>query len=341
MKKVLVGMSGGVDSSVCAILLKEQGYKVCGATMTLYKNSTLDAEKVCEKIGIPHTVFDFSKAFEKTVIAEFVNAYISGKTPNPCVTCNKFIKFGAFAEEAKKEGFDYIATGHYAKIIKSKEQYFLQKADDPEKDQSYFLYNLTQDILAYTLFPLAQISKQKIREIAEKYSLPSAHKPDSQDICFVPDKDYISFIQEYTDKEIPRGNFIDTSGNIIGRHNGIIRYTIGQRNGLGTGFGKRKYDLYKNPLTNEVILGENEELFEKKLMACDYNFISGKTPDKPIKVLAKIRYGKKQAPAQIFVENKFLFVEFDEPQRAAASGQSVVFYDFYDNKTLLGGGIIL
>lgn len=343
-KKVLIAMSGGVDSSVAAYIMKKDGYSVSGAIMELLSPSikdtsdTSDARNVCEKLGIDFYVLDKRVEFEKCVISSFVSAYENGDTPNPCIECNRHLKFGSFLSEAEKLGIDCIATGHYAIIEKSGERYYLKKGKDLSKDQSYVLYNLTQYQLSHTVFPLGTMTKDEIRAIAIENDLVTARKKDSQDICFVPDGDYASFIKNHTGKDYPSGNFINLNGDVIGTHEGIIRYTIGQRKGLGSGFGEKVYVHSKNIASNEVVLSKNEDLFSNSLDAYDFNWISfDKAPDK-LKAFAKVRYSAKETPCTVHsLSDGEVHIEFDSPQRAIAKGQSVV---LYDGDYVIGGGKI-
>lgn len=342
MMRVLVGMSGGVDSSACAVVLMKQGYDVTGCTVKMFGDSEVnirDAKAVCDKLGIEHIVLDFSDVFREKVIGSFLKTYLLGNTPNPCIQCNKYLKFGKMLEKAEEMGFDFIATGHYAGIEKDADgKYVLKRAEDSSKDQTYVLYNLTQYQLSHTLFTLAGYSKPEIRSIASEAGLINAEKPDSQDICFIPDGDYAKFIRDNTDTVIKRGKYIDTEGTILGEHSGVIHYTIGQRKGLGVTFGKPMFVVGKNASDNTVTLGESEKLFSSKLTAGDVNFISGEYPARPINVYAKVRYSQKEQPATVVMKDGIAIVEFDEPQRAVAPGQSVV---FYDGDICLGGGIII
>lgn len=340
MKKVLVALSGGVDSSVAAHLLKAQGYKCIGATMRLLDGADgqiADAKAVADRIGIPFYEFDLRKEFRELVIDEFIKSYENGDTPNPCVVCNKQLKFGLLLEKAIELGCDFIATGHYAQIESIDGRFVLKKAETLEKDQSYFLYSLPQEALSRVLFPLGGYSKPEIRAIAEGLGLVTAKKKDSQDICFVPDGDYIKVIEDYTDKTYPKGNFIDVNGNILGQHQGIIRYTTGQRKGLGVAFGKPMYVGRKNVTTNEVTLCSDAELYSDTLKAVKLNWIAFPTPPKAFECSARIRYRHVEQPATVTVDGDTATVKFDQPQRAATSGQSVV---FYDGDLVLGGGII-
>lgn len=348
MDKVMVGMSGGVDSSVSALLLKQQGYSVVGVTIKFIPDTmdtssvdsaVADAKKVCDLIGIPHMVMDFSKEFEEHVIKYFIDEYENARTPNPCVMCNKHLKFGKFLSEAASLGAKYIATGHYAQVVfdDKTEEYKLKRLGH-HKDQSYVLYNMTQHDLKHTLFPLASFSKDEVRKLAVENDLPVAHKSESQDICFVRDGDYAKFICQYTEKKFLPGDFIDKHGNILGQHNGIIHYTIGQRKGLGISLGKRTFVVDINAKENTVMLGENEDLFSTRLLVKDVNFISGDKHIEPRECEVKLRYAAPPSKAKITcVGENNVEVEFKEPQRAPTLGQAAV---FYDGDFVFGGGII-
>lgn len=354
-KKVLVAMSGGVDSSAAAMLLEQQGYDVIGATLRMFTNEDLgleqdstccslsdveDAKLVAHKLGLHHYVFNFSSCFKRCVINRFINEYEAGRTPNPCIDCNKHIKFGELFERAKLMDCEYLATGHYARIIfdEGQNRWLLARGNDHTKDQSYMLFNLTQEQLAHILLPLADVTKTEIRRMSEERGLVTANKPDSQDICFVPDGDYATFI-ERTTKQKPRpGNFIHQNGQVLGTHKGLIHYTIGQRKGLGIAYDYPLYVIDKDIATNTVILGPNEALFQKALIAEDCNLISIDKLKTPLRITAKTRYRQKDVPATIepLADDK-IKVTFDEPQRAITPGQAVV---FYDGDYVVGGGTI-
>ena len=348
MKRVLVGMSGGVDSSVTALLLKKQGYEVVGVTMKLLdsevhdENTVKDAKEVCKKLGIEYHVIDFQDIFKKKVIDYFVNEYIEGRTPNPCNMCNRELKFGALLEVANNQfNCDYIATGHYAKIEYDEitDRYLLKKSKTAQKDQTYALYKLTQEQLKHVIMPLGDYEKEEIREIAEAHDLINAKRRDSQEICFVEDNDYAGFIQKNYGYIAKRGNFVDLSGNILGQHKGLIHYTIGQRKGLEIAFQKRMYVVALNVEKNEVVLGDNEALFRDNLICKDVNFISIEELREPLFVMAKIRYSAKPEKAKLIpLENRNVKVIFDIPQRAITPGQAVV---FYNDDVVVGGGTII
>lgn len=351
-KKILAAMSGGVDSSAAAILLQELGYEVVGATVKMFGNKEVgikeadapkqdveDAKAVAEKLGIEHHVLDFSSCFKKCVINHFVNEYKCGRTPNPCVDCNKHIKFGKLFEAARELGCEYLATGHYARIEYSveKNRWLLARGDDASKDQSYMLFNMTQDQLAHTVLPLAELTKAEIRAKADEAGLAVAHKSDSQDICFVPDGDYAAVIARLGVKS-KQGNFVHMNGTVLGKHKGQIHYTIGQRKGLGVSYEYPLYVISKDMATNTVVLGPNDALFSKELWASDVNFITVDKLTEPMRVTAKARYRMKDVPATIEpAEDGLVHVIFDEPQRAITPGQAVV---FYDGQYVVGGGII-
>ena len=351
-KKILAAMSGGVDSSAAAILLQEQGYEVVGATVKMFGNKDVgikepdapkqdveDAKAVAEKLGIEHHVLDFSSCFKKCVINHFVNEYKCGRTPNPCVDCNKHIKFGKLFEAARELGCEYLATGHYACIEYSaeKDRWLLARGDDASKDQSYMLFNMTQDQLAHTVLPLAELTKAEIRSKADEAGLAVAHKSDSQDICFVPDGDYAAVIARLGVKS-KQGNFVHMNGTVLGKHKGQLHYTIGQRKGLGVSYEYPLYVISKDMATNTVVLGPNDALFSKELWASAVNFITVDKLTEPMRVTAKARYRMKDVPATIEpAEDGLVHVIFDEPQRAITPGQAVV---FYDGQYVVGGGII-
>ncbi|MBR4874061.1 MAG: tRNA 2-thiouridine(34) synthase MnmA [Clostridia bacterium] len=342
-EKIMVGMSGGVDSAVSAYWLREAGYDVTGGTLSLFpENGTAemdDAAQVAAKMGIPHRVVDLSEAFYKKVIDAFVDTYIQGGTPNPCIVCNRHIKFGDMLSYAASCDVSLIGTGHYARIERDGNgRFLLKRAADAGKDQSYVLYSLTQHQLAHTRFPLGSYCKSEIREIAEAQGFVNARKHDSQDICFVPDGDYVAFIERYTGKRFPCGHFIDQDGKILGQHNGMIRYTVGQRKGLGIALGKPAFVCAKNAADNTVTLGNNEDLFSTSLTARDVNLIACDNLHSPVRVTAKIRYGQSETAATVEqIGDDRIRVAFDQPQRAIAKGQSVV---LYDGETVVGGGII-
>lgn len=348
MKRIAIGMSGGVDSSVAALLLKNQGYEVIGITMKLlnsktYEDNTIkDAQKVCQKLGIEYHVVDFCDVFKNKVIDYFANEYMEGRTPNPCNMCNKQLKFGEFLKVAKEEfNCEYIATGHYAKIEydKSSDRYLLKRSKTDKKDQTYALYKLTQEQLKCVMMPLGEYEKDEIRKIAEENDLINAKKRDSQEICFIPDNDYVKFIEKNYGYQLKKGNFIDLEGNILGQHNGIVNYTIGQRKGLEIAFQKRMYVVGIDVKKNEVILGDNEDLFKDSLICGDVNFISIDELNSPLRVMAKIRYSAKPEKATLIpINDTSIKVVFDEPQRAITPGQAAV---FYDEDTVIGGGTIL
>lgn len=347
MARVLVGMSGGVDSSVTALLLKEQGYEVIGVTMNVWDEESScnsssameDARAVCEKLQIPYHVVDFRETFKKSVIDYFANEYMNGRTPNPCNACNRYVKFEALISEARSSfDCDYIATGHYARIDEENGRYFLRKSVTDKKDQTYALYNLTQDQLKHTIMPLGEYTKEEIREIAEKNSLVNAKKRDSQEICFVPDDDYVGFIERNYGYKAKPGKFVDVNGNVMGDHRGIIHYTIGQRKGLEVAFGKRMYVVGIDVEKNEVILGNDEDLFRDTLVCDRLNWMTIERLDESMKVTAKIRYSAKPEVATIYpLEDGKVKVVFEIKQRAITAGQSVV---FYDEDKVVGGGTI-
>ncbi len=336
-------MSGGVDSSAAALLLVQQGYEVCGCTLKLFEggsDNAEDAKQVCRRLGIKHLVFDLKDLFRQKVTDDFAESYIAGKTPNPCIRCNRFIKFGRMSELALSLGFDGIATGHYADVRFDRQsgRFQLIRPADRRKDQTYVLYCMTQDQLAHTVFPLNGLEKEDIRRLAEENGLINARKPDSQDICFVPDGDYAGFIERHTGRTFPRGDFIDTDGKIIGTHCGLIHYTIGQRKGLGAAFGKPVYVCRKNASDNTVTLGGENDLLRTELTVGNLNLISVSELSEPMKVTAKTRYSAKEQTATVFpIKDGVCAVKFDKPVRAPAPGQACV---FYNGDIVVGGGEI-
>lgn len=352
-KKVMIGMSGGVDSSVAAFLLQKESLEVIGATMKLYNNEdidfvsektccslddVLDAKSVCARLGIRHYTLNMTDDFKKEVIERFISAYQNGFTPNPCIDCNRYMKFSKMLHKAQELDIDYVATGHYARIEKQGDRYILKKAVDLSKDQSYVLYSLTQEQLKVTKFPLGNYTKQQVREIAEENGFVNARKHESQDICFVPDGDYSKFIEYYTGKTYPCGDFVDMNGKRLGEHKGIIRYTIGQRRGLGLALPASMYVVEKDVDNNKVILGFNDDLFKKEVNVKNISFTACDGLDKPERLCAKIRYNQKEQPATVTQTDETHFtIVFDEPQRAITKGQAAV---LYDGDTVVGGGTI-
>ena len=354
-KKVLIGMSGGVDSSVAAALLKSQGYDVIGVTMHIWDEdpettsgdrsccsleAVEDARRVAARLDIPYYVMNFKDVFREKVVDYFTKEYLNGRTPNPCIACNRYIKFDALLQKAISMDIDYVATGHYARVEFDcvSGRYMIKKAVDEHKDQTYALYNLTQDQLKRTLFPLGAYTKDEIRKLAEDLEMKVASKPDSQEICFIPDNDYAGFIEENVEESIRPGNFVDMDGNVLGRHKGIIHYTIGQRKGLGISIGRPAYVLRIDPDRNEVVLGDNRDVFAKGLIASDLNFVSTGGIESKVIADVKIRYTAKATRATIEpIDDDKVKVVFDEPARAITPGQSAV---FYDGDMVLGGGVI-
>ena len=353
--KVVVGMSGGVDSSVAAYLLKQQGYEVIGVTMQIWQkedNQTVeenggccglsaveDARRVAQMLDIPYYVMNFREEFDQKVIRYFMREYLNGRTPNPCIACNRYVKWESLLQRSMQIGADYIATGHYARIEQLQNgRYAIRNSVTAAKDQTYALYNLTQEQLMRTKMPVGAYEKSQVRAIAEELGLYVAHKPDSMEICFVPDQDYARFIEENSGKKIPEGNFVTTDGKIVGRHRGITRYTVGQRKGLNLSMGKPVFVLEIRPETNEVVIGDGTEVYADRLICSDLNFMS--VPDFPddFPVVAKIRYNHRGTKAHVRrIGADQAEVIFEEPVRAVTPGQAVV---FYDGEYVAGGGTI-
>ena len=345
-KTALIGMSGGVDSSVAALLMQQQGFSCMGVYMRLHSvpcggaNHSADAAAVAQKMGIPFQVMDFQDAFQENVIRPFVSSYESGLVPNPCIRCNRTMKFGVLLDRASDMGYRYVVTGHYARIRQEEAtgRYLLYKAADRAKDQTYFLAGLTQRQLAHIRFPLGELTKEQVRRLAQDNGLLTAGKKDSQDICFVPDGDYVAFMERYAGKAYPAGDFLDLSGKVVGRHRGAVAYTIGQRKGLGLAMGAPVYVCGKDMERNTVTVGPNEALFSSALRGCDWEWYPFPALTSPMAVTAKTRHSQNEQPAVVYPEeNGFARVEFESPQRAVTPGQAVV---LYQDDLVIGGGTI-
>ncbi|MDR0636677.1 MAG: tRNA 2-thiouridine(34) synthase MnmA [Treponema sp.] len=347
-QKAVVAMSGGVDSSVAAYLVKLAGFDCVGITMKLFDSAdnrccslsdVNDARDVAYRLDIPYYVLNFTSEFEERVIRKFVETYKQGATPNPCIDCNRYLKFEWLLLRAFQIEADYVATGHYARVETSGERFLLKKALDARKDQSYVLYTLTQDQLAHTLFPLGTLTKEEARELALAQGFVNARKQDSQDICFVPDGDYAAFIERYTGVQAAPGNIIDESGAVLGQHRGLIRYTIGQRRGLGLSFGEPRYVAAKSVADNTLVLAREESLYTKTLIAADLNLIAYEKLDRPLRARVKTRYLQAEQNALIEqIDDNHIRIEFDVPQRAITAGQAAV---CYDGDTVICGGVIV
>lgn len=352
-KRVILGMSGGVDSCVACHLLLEEGYEVIGVTMNLVPkghlydeekgccslSSVMDAKIVAEAMGVKHYTMSFREEFDRKVIENFVREYSLGYTPNPCVACNKYIKFNSFVEKIKPLKADFISTGHYAKVEfdKNYNRYLLKRAKDSKKDQTYFLYNTSQEVLSKTLFPLADLEKEEVRQIAKDENILTYSKKDSEEICFVQNRDHGLFIKQRNPELIKEGYFIDERGNKLGKHNGIVYYTVGQRKGLGIALGKRVFVSKINAIDNTVTLSDEDALYKDKIKIREENFIPFDTLEKPLEVSVKVRHGQNETKGLLFYKNNELFVEFEKQVRAPNKGQSAV---FYLDDIVVGGGII-
>lgn len=354
-KSALIAMSGGVDSSVAAWLMLQQGYRCEGTTMRLYRNTDLglsqfhtccserdidDASEVAFELDLPYEVLDFTMDFGEQIIGKFIRTYEAGGTPNPCIDCNRYMKFDKLLQLARSKGLANIVTGHYARIEREEStgRYLLKKAADESKDQSYVLYMLTQEQLAHTIFPLGEKRKEETRELAERLGFCNARKHDSQDICFVPDGDYVKFMEQYTGKSYTAGDFLDTDGQVVGRHRGAVRYTLGQRRGLGLAMREPVYVCDKNMTANTVSVGPESALYASVLMAEELNWISIPKLTEPMRVKAKVRYRQSEQWAEVCpMGEDRIRLKFDEPQRAITIGQAVV---LYDGDVVVGGGTI-
>ncbi len=353
-EKVLIAMSGGVDSSAAAYLMAASGYDCAGITMRQFRNGDVDwqgessccswrdmedAARVAYQLGIPHTVLDFTEEFRREVMDKFVRAYEEGGTPNPCLDCNRCMRSGHLLNYARSMGFDVVATGHYARIVYDGGRYLLKRGLDRAKDQSYVHYAMTQEQLAHTRFPLGELRKTEVRELAAQLGFCNARKRDSQDICFVPDGDYAAFLERHTGKTYPPGDFLDLDGHVVGRHRGAVRYTVGQRRGLGLSMGERVYVCAKDMEQNTVTVGPEDALYSSTLTAGDVNWIAFERLTTPLRATVQTRYHQQDRPATVFPQaDGTVRVDFDRPQRAVAPGQAAV---FYDGDTVLGGGTIL